>query len=99
MSVLHVVNLTFLEINKLGQTMATIKQDGGDGVGTNGAGGWWGLGGVLFPRLETLESKVGGAYISTRGKKFFSLFNGELGIIVYYGLIKTQGIVLMYNVN
>jgi hypothetical protein len=53
------------------QIRTTIKQDGGDGVGTNGAGGWWGLGGVMFPRLETLESKVGGAYISTRGENFF----------------------------
>ncbi len=53
----------------------------------------------LVPPTGDTRIKGRGCVHLHKGKKFFSLFNRVLGIIVYYGLIKTLGIVLMYNVN
>jgi hypothetical protein len=51
------------------------KSDMWGRVGNWWAGGWWGLGGVMLPRPETLELKVGGTYVHLhKGKKKISLF-------------------------
>ncbi len=57
---------------QLGTRVRGIKLEGGEGVGTNGAGGWWGLGGVMFPPSGDTRIKGRGCIHLHKGiKKFF----------------------------